>query len=160
MKKYIIMAIIAMAVAVQGYAQPRHHHHHHRPYYHYSPRVMPSWYVWDAIAGYYYYEALHCRWWGPSWEYPHKVQVDCIEFKRTDSGRLRIKNGNLKKQYYSMWEENSWKFTCPSGVIVNVTTGNGQTKITAYSKDGKKTSSHTLTANRYPRYYNYYGYYY
>ena len=58
-----------------------------------------------------------------------------------------------------MWEENSLKFTCPSGVIVNVTTGNGQTKITAYSKDGKKKSSHTLTAISRPYYYGY-GYYY
>lgn len=151
MKKYIIMAILAMAVAVQGYAQPRpryHHHPHHVP-------VMPSWYLWSAVHGYYYYSALHCYWWGPSWDYPTKIKIDCLELKRTASGRLRIKNGDLPKAYYSMWENNSWRFRCPSGIVADVTTGDGQTKVKVYSKDGKITSTHTLTT-RSRSYYDYY----
>ncbi len=150
MKKILLMAILAIGLAVQGYAQRPHHHHHHHP--------MPSWYIWNAVAGYYYYSALNCYWWGPSWSEPNKVRVDCIEFKRTSRGRLRIKNGNLEKEYYSMWEENSWRFRCPNGVIADVSTGNGQTKIKVRSQDGKLTSSYTLTARRIP--YTYYGYYY
>jgi hypothetical protein len=145
MKKYIIMAIIAMAVAVQGYAQPRPRYYH-RPHYHYHyyPRVMPSYYYWSAVYGYYYYPLLGCYWWGSAWDQPTKIKIDCLELKHTASGRLRIKNGDQPKQYLSMWQENALRFRCPSGVVVDVTTGNGETKVKVYGKDGKTTASYTL----------------
>ena len=152
MKKYIIMAIIAMGLAVQGYAQPRHHHYrpaprphyHYYPRYYYYPRVMPSYYYWNAALGYYYYAALNCYWWGSSWDTPTKIRIECLELKHTASGRLRIKNGDLPTQYLSMWQESSMRFTCPSGVKVDVVTGDGETKVTVYSQDGQTTARYTL----------------
>lgn len=140
MKKIIIMAI-AMGLAVQGYAQPRHPAPHHYGYY---PRVMPSYYYWYPRYGYYYYPTLGCYWWGSSWDAPTKIKIDCLELKRTESGRLRIKNGDQKKQYLSMWKECNIRFTCPTGIIVVVATGNGEAKITVYGTDGKTTAKYTL----------------
>lgn len=141
MKKIIIMAILAMGIAVQGYAQPRHRPHP-RPYYHY--RVMPSYYYWYPTYGYYYYPALSCYWWGSSWDAPSKIKIDCLELKRTASGRLRIKNGDQPKFYLSMWKENSLRFRCPSGVVVDISTGDGETEVQVYGKDGKTTAKYTL----------------
>ena len=146
MKKILFMAIFAMGFAVQGYAQPRHHHHPRPHYYthYYYPRVMPSYYYWYPSYGYYYYPALSCYWWGASWDQPNKIKIDCLELKHTASGRLRIKNGDQPKFYLSMRKENSLRFRCPSGVVVDVTTGNGETQVQVYGTDGKTTARYTL----------------
>ena len=141
MKKVLLVAILALGFAVQGYAQT-YHRPHPRPYYHY--RVMPSYYYWYPTYGYYYYPALSCYWWGSSWDAPSKIKIDCLELKRTASGRLRIKNGDQPKFYLSMWKENSLRFRCPSGIVVDISTGDGETEVQVYGKDGKTTAKYTL----------------
>jgi len=160
MKKIaFIIALIAMMVCgVQGYAQRPHHrpaprygYYHrpaprpvyHRPYYRPYYRIPVSAYVWYPSYRYYYYAPLSVYMYD-SYERPTKIQVDCIEFKRTQSGRLRIKNGTEPKFYLDMYKENHLRYTCPSGVKVDVQTGDGETSITVYSADGKTTAEYTL----------------
>lgn len=162
MKKYIlvIMAIAMMLVGVEVYAQPRGHRHgpapryhgYHRPYrpaprpYYrpvYHPRyVLPySYYRWYPTWGYYYYSPLSVYLYD-SYESPTKIKVDCIEFKRTASSRLRIKNGTEPKFYLDMYMENHLRYTCPSGIKVDVQTEDGRAYITVYSKE--TTAEYTL----------------
>ena len=160
MKKYmmIVITLVMMLVGVKAYAQPRgyyHRPHHHnygyyapRPYYHrpyYRPYyVLPySAYTWYPSYRYYYYSPLSVYLYD-NWETPSKIKVDCIEFKRTASSRLRIKNGTEAKMYLDMYKANHLRYTCPSGIKVDVQTGSGEAKITVYSADGQTTAEYTL----------------
>ena len=147
----VVTLVMIIAVGVQGYAQPHHRYYHHRPHYgyHYRPyyrpyyRPLPSYYYWNP-AGYWYYAPLSVYWWGDSWDRPTKVKIDILEFKRTSSGRLRIKNGTEPKFYLDPYKKNSLRYSCPSGTKVDVRTENGDISLTVYSADGKTTAQYTL----------------
>lgn len=155
MKRMVMTLVMIIAVGVQGYAQPHHRYHHprpsygygygyyHRPYYRPYYRPLPSYYYWNP-AGYWYYAPLSVYWWGNSWDTPTKIKIEVLEFKRTSSGRLRIKNGTEPKFYLDLYKDSHLRYTCPSGTKVDVQTGNGDAKITVYGKDGKTTASYTL----------------
>ncbi len=148
----VIIVLAMMCVGVQGYAQhyrpmPRHHYPHHvyhRPYYYgYYHYVPYSAYRWYPSYRYYYYSPLSLYLYD-SYDRPSKIKVDCIEFKRTSSGRLRIKNGTEPKMYLDMYKDNHLRYSCPSGVKVDVETGDGDAQITVYGADGKTTAQYTL----------------
>ena len=149
------MTIVMMLVGVQGYAQPRYHrpaprphveyfprgvpHYYHRPYY----RPLPSYYYWHPM-GYWYYTPLSVYWWGDSWDSPTKIQIECLEFKKTSSGRLRVKNGKEPKFYLSTYEESHFSYRTPSGNIVEVRTGDGKARIDVRDANGKHSATYTL----------------
>lgn len=146
--KKIIIALAMITFGVQGYAQryyaPRPVHHAPVRYHHpYRPVVMPRYYVYNPL-GYYTYAALNTFWWGSSWDAPTKIKVDCITFKRTSDGRLKVKNGGEKKFYVDTYKVNSFAYKCPSGIRVAVETGGGEARISVYSADGQTTANYTL----------------
>lgn len=151
------MVIAMMCIGVQGHAQyrrpaPRHHHpaptyHHsyyHRPYYYGSYYYVPySAYRWYPSYRYWYYAPLSLYVYD-NYDRPSKIKIDVVEFKRTSSGRLRIKNGTEPKQYLDLYKENHLRYSCPSGIKIEVETGGGEADITVYGKDGKTAASYTL----------------
>ena len=140
--------VVMMLVGVQAYAQPRPRYHHHpAPHRYYRPAYrpyyrMPSYYYYHP-SGYYYYTPLRVYWWGSAWNRPNTIKIENLEFKRTASGRLRIINGSAPKVYLSMYDNNSYRYTCPSGTIIDVTTGGGRTKINVYDNNGN-SATYTL----------------
>ena len=141
--KFVMALVVMLCAGVQGYAQHYRHHHpaphvHHRPYF-----DMPRSYYYHP-SGYYYTE-LGVFWWGNSWDRPHKVRIDNIEFKRTIRNRLRIiynGNGTSTKSYKSMWDHNTYHYTMPRGTVIEAVTGGNVTKIYVENAYGN-TETHT-----------------
>jgi len=46
--------------------------------------------------------------------------------------------------YLDMYKDNHLRYSCPSGVKVDVETGDGDAQITVYGADGKTTAQYTL----------------
>jgi hypothetical protein len=132
-KSFFIALVAMLLVEVQGYAQPRYRHHYPRPHrvrvyapvvpYH---RVYSPLYVWYPSRGY-YYSSRHDTYLYGSTSRPIKVRIKDMEFKRTSSGRLRIKNGKEPAVYLDTYKYNKVGY------------GDGQTHIVIETEGGNAT---------------------
>lgn len=125
MKKILLTLVVMLLVGVQGYAQSRYHHYRQyyypRTYVYYTPR-----YVYYPSYGYYYNSDYDTYLYGSSTR-PTKVRIKDMEFKRTSSGRLRIKNGKEKAIYLDTYKYNKVGY------------GNGESHIVIETEDGNAT---------------------
>ena len=118
MKKILLTLVVMLLVGVQGYAQSRPV----RP--HYYNRPTPIVYGHSPSYGYYYEYDEYAY---SSTSRPTKVRIKDMEFKRTSSGRLRIKNGKEKAIYLDTYKYNKVGY------------GNGESHIVIETKDGNAT---------------------
>lgn len=141
--KKIIIALAMLLVGVQGYAQPRSRYHHrpHPQYWvHATLPVLP--FVWYSSYGYYYNRSYDTYLYG-STSRPTKVRIKDMEFKRTASGRLRIKNGKEKAIYLDTYKYNKVGYGDGEMHIV-VETGSGNATISTLDNNKQVIATYTL----------------
>lgn len=142
-KKFIIITIVMMLFAVQGYAQRgRHRHHYHRPYYgyYYTPYWYDSYYYCPGRYSYYhgrYFDALLGLYLWGALDRPSKIQIEGLTFTRYDN-RLKVINGTEPATYLDLYRRQTLRYSYKDGRTIDVTTGGGYARITFYDSDGNQ----------------------
>ena len=120
--------------------RPRYHQPAPRPRYHTYYRYAPLRYVWYPRYRYYYYRPFNAYLYD-SYERPSKIRIGDLEFRRTSSGQLRIRNGHDPAVYVDVYQYNQLRYTNGTTEII-VVTQRGSITITV--TDGQDAAEYIM----------------